>query len=73
MAWIFASRHQAQSLALSYEELAEMGYLTEVELGQDSKHKLYQWEDGILFSITPCLLFFRLYGSLAGNGSMGEL
>lgn len=53
IAWIFASRHGATSLTLSYEELAKTGYLTEIETGQDREHKLYQWEDGILFSITP--------------------
>ena len=51
VAWIFASQHNVEMLTMSYEELAEEGYLSEVS--SDSDHKLYQWEDGVLFSITP--------------------
>lgn len=50
VAWIFGSRHQADPLAMSYEELAQQGYLTEVEGAGGSK--IYHWEDGILFKIT---------------------
>lgn len=50
VAWIFGSRHGAEPLAMSYEDLAEQGYLTEVESAGD--FKMYQWEDGILFTIT---------------------
>ena len=49
--WIFASGHGITPLNLSYEELAAQGYLTEISA--DSEHTLYQWEDGILFTITP--------------------
>lgn len=48
IAWIFASEHQVEGLTLSYEELVSEGYLTEID---DSDY--YDWEDGILFSITP--------------------
>lgn len=51
IAWIFACRHNVGMLAMSYEELAEEGYLTEAS--SDGGNKLYQWEDGVLFSITP--------------------
>lgn len=46
IAWIFAGQHGADALTLSYEELAQQGYLTEVA------DELYQWEDGILFTIS---------------------
>lgn len=50
VAWIFASEHQVggMELRLSYQELVEQGYLTEVQPGG------YQWEDGVLFSVTSC-------------------
>lgn len=51
MAWIFAGQHGVDALMLSQKELAEQGYLTEVSGSGD--HKLYQWEDGILFTVTP--------------------
>ena len=51
VAWIFACRHNAEMLTMSYEELVEEGYLSEVSSGNGNK--LYQWKDGILFSITP--------------------
>ncbi|MCI9141149.1 MAG: hypothetical protein HFH87_00835 [Lachnospiraceae bacterium] len=50
IAWIFGCQHQVESLTMTQEELAEAGYLTELELS--SKNKLYQWEDGVLFRIT---------------------
>lgn len=50
VAWIFACRHNAEMLTMSYEELAAEGYLTEAS-GNAGSH-LYEWEDGILFSIT---------------------
>lgn len=50
IAWVFACEHQmgGVGLSLSYQELIEQGYLTEVKPG------VYQWEDGVLFSITSC-------------------
>lgn len=41
IAWIFASRHSAEMLTLSYEELVDQGYVENMG-----------WEDGILFSIS---------------------
>nr|WP_296484370.1 hypothetical protein [uncultured Acetatifactor sp.] len=49
VAWIFGCQHQVESLTMTQEELAEAGYLTELDLS--SKNKLYQWEDGVLFQI----------------------
>ena len=43
IAWIFSGRHNAQGLQLSFEALAENGYL---------KEGMLYWEDGALFSIT---------------------
>lgn len=51
IAWIFACQHNVGMLTMSHEELAEEGYLTEVSSNGD--YKVYQWEDGVLFSITP--------------------
>lgn len=51
VAWIFACEHGVDSLSFSYDELAENGYLT--EYNPDSSHPLFQWENGILFTITP--------------------
>lgn len=50
IAWIFAGTHQLEGLTLTYDQLAEAGYLTEVDL--DSAHPLYRWDDGVLFTIT---------------------
>lgn len=50
VAWIFANQHNGEALPMSYEELVEQGYLTKVEGG--GGFGFYQWEDGILFSIT---------------------
>ncbi len=54
IAWIFAGAHQVEGMTYSYEELAELGYLTQVDLGTNTADgpKLYQWEDGVLFSVT---------------------
>lgn len=50
IAWIFACEHQmgGAGLCLSYQELKEQGYLAEVQ------PDVFQWEDGVLFSITAC-------------------
>lgn len=50
VAWIFACQHNVEMLTMSYEELAEEGYLTEMASG--GTNKLYQWDEGVLFSIT---------------------
>ena len=42
LAWIFAGRHGAQPLQLSFEGLKENGYVNEQEL---------YWKDGLLFSM----------------------
>lgn len=49
IAWIFGCAHQAESLSLTLEELAEQGYLKEALPG--SENRLYEWEDGVLFCI----------------------
>ena len=51
IAWSFAGQHGVEALTLTQEELAEEGYLTEVDTG--AEYKVYQWEEGVLFSITP--------------------
>lgn len=52
--YIFACRHQVEGLSYSPEELVKEGYLTEVEWASHPKDvpAVYQWEDGVLFSIT---------------------
>lgn len=53
VAWIFAGTHQVECLELSYEELREQGYLTQTQTGGASdKAAVWQWDDGVLFSIT---------------------
>ena len=60
IAWIFGGRHNAAPLTLSSEELAEQGYLTEISLSymgkggssDENARKIYQWNDGLLFTIT---------------------
>ncbi len=52
VAWIFADTHNAEALMLTYEELAEQGYLSEYGEWEDDEHKAYEWTDGVLFSIT---------------------
>lgn len=51
IAWIFAGAHGVDVLTLSYQELAEQGYLSEYDI-LDDEHKIYEWTDGVLFSIT---------------------
>lgn len=48
VAWSFAQSHGVQPLTLSYDELIEQGFLTAVP----ETTGLYQWDDGVLFSIT---------------------
>ena len=52
VAWIFAGSHDAQPLTLTYGELAEQGYLSEYGDFEDGEQKIYEWTDGVLFSIT---------------------
>lgn len=52
IAQAFADAHDAECLTLSYEELIEQGYLTDLNPEQ-ADHKLYQWDDGVLFRIVP--------------------
>ena len=42
LAWLFAGRHNAQALTMSFEELKENGYVNETEL---------YWKDGVLLSL----------------------
>lgn len=51
VAWVFAQKHGAQPLALTADELAAQGYLTDVT-PEGAQRPLYQWEDGVLFRIT---------------------
>ena len=58
IAWRFAANHEAEPLMLTYQELAEQGYLTELSGGKEetageSPQPIYEWEDGLLCSITP--------------------
>ncbi|MCM1089868.1 MAG: hypothetical protein NC413_03435 [Muribaculum sp.] len=54
IAYVFGCMHQVEALTYSYEELAEKGYLAEVEWASHPQGipAVYQWEDGVLFSIT---------------------
>lgn len=55
IAWIFGNQHSVMGFHTTYEQLIADGYLTEVTAGgekDDSKHKLYQWDNGVLFAIT---------------------
>ncbi len=54
IAWIFAGAHQVEGLTLTFEELIEEGYLSKIEFGEDASGgaEFYEWEDGLLFSIT---------------------
>lgn len=50
--WRFGELHGVETVAGTYDELAEQGYITGEPLeGTDAK--FWHWEDGILFSITP--------------------
>ena len=48
IAWIFGNRHNVTVLEFTMEELKENGYLT----GAGGMDNLYQWDDGVLLSIT---------------------
>ncbi|MBD5532738.1 MAG: hypothetical protein HDQ98_11170 [Lachnospiraceae bacterium] len=52
IAWIFACAHDTEPLTLTYNELAEQGYLSEYGDFSDDEHKIYEWTEGVLFSIT---------------------
>lgn len=52
IAWRFGELHGGSVVTGTYDELAEQGYITEEPLeGTDAR--FWQWENGILFSITP--------------------
>lgn len=53
VAWIFAARHQAEGMTLTYEQLKEGGYLTEFRENdpESGNEKLLHWEDGLLFTV----------------------
>lgn len=58
IAWCFATNHEAEPLMLTQQELAEQGYLTELpggneETAGEAPQPIYEWEDGLLCSITP--------------------
>ncbi|MBQ3501166.1 MAG: hypothetical protein IJA70_07070, partial [Oscillospiraceae bacterium] len=46
--WIFENEHGVQALTFTMEELKNEGYLTAAGGSND----LYQWDNGVLFSIT---------------------
>lgn len=52
IAWVFAGAHDVMPLTLTYQELAEQGYLSEYGEFADDEPKFYEWADGVLFSIT---------------------
>lgn len=52
IAWIFACAHDVEALTLTYEELAGQGYLSEYGEFENEEYKIYEWTDGVLFSIT---------------------
>lgn len=52
IAWIFAGAHGVDALTLTYQELAGQGYLSEYGDFSDDEHKIYEWPEGVLFSIT---------------------
>ncbi len=52
IAQAFADAHGAECLTLSLDELIEQGYLTDLSPEQ-TDHKLYQWDDGVLLTVTP--------------------
>lgn len=51
IAWIFACEHDVLPLTLTYSELAEQGYLSEWREFEDGEQKIYEWKDGVIFSI----------------------
>lgn len=52
IAWIFADRHEAEMLTLSYEELIDAGYLTKSPNAENDR-TAYSFANGLLFSIMP--------------------
>ena len=64
VAWAFAGKHGGELVTGTWEELAEQGYFTASpistpapEEGEPIPRAWYQWEDGILFSITEQPIF----------------
>lgn len=54
VAWAFAEKHGASPVLGTYDQLVEQDYITGKPLGSDAPEgaKFWQWEDGVLFSIT---------------------
>lgn len=54
IAWIFASKHNAQPLTLTMDELQQNGYLaTDDDVTQNEGNPVWSyWKNGLLFSIT---------------------
>ncbi len=58
IAFIFGQKHNVVSLTLSSDELVKQGYFTDITpdysgKGDDAEgHKIYQWDNGVLFTIT---------------------
>ena len=54
IAYAFASKHGCKALSLSYNGLIENGYLNEAESmsSPPAPSGIYDWEDGLLFSIS---------------------
>ena len=50
--WRFGELHGVETVAGTYDELAEQGYITGEPL-EGTGAQFWQWENGILFSITP--------------------
>ena len=51
VAWVFADRHGALPLTLTYDELLSQGYLTGAAPEAADRYAV-EWEDGLLFRIT---------------------
>ena len=53
--WRFGELHGVHTVAGTFDELLEQGYITAEPLGEDAPEDafFYSWEDGCLLSITP--------------------
>jgi hypothetical protein len=52
IAWVFGGTHQVVALTMSRDELIERGYLTPVGEPKEGEHALYEWKNGVLFTIS---------------------
>ena len=55
VAYIYAQKHGVQGLTMTFDELREEGYLMGEKLEGGST--AYSFTNGLLFTITPCLLY----------------